>query len=287
MEELTQNGYAPEEQAAEQPVEQVVEQPVEEAVEQPAEQASGADVLAQAKDAAGSILTNVKKIPKKMLIILGGAFVALAALIILLTSMGNNFKTPLKDLQKYYNTKNAKQAAAYDPKLMNGFCEKEAQQLLKIMKKTDDWDDQVDYMEELIEDRKDEYGKNYKYKFKLEDKEKIDRDDYKDFQESMNEAGEELLDELKDMDSDDIEEMAEALDISKAQARKMVNIMKKIAKKMKNAKVTGGYELEYVRILTGKELDEPEEYEGSMVVYKINGRWISVSALYSILGMIG
>lgn len=266
MDNNFENGYAPEAQAQQPAAEQPI--PEQPAWEQPAAE--------QPKQ------SFFNKLPKPLLIILAAAIPAILLLVIILSLATNTFRTPLKHLEKQANLRNAKKKAAYTQD-MNGFCEKEARQLTRIMKKTDSWDDAVDYHEESIENMKDEYGSNYKYTYKLDDKDKIDREDYKDFQDDLRDTGEEMLEELRDLDSDDIEDLAEELDISKAQARKVVRIMKKVARKMKYARVSGGYELEYETTIKGKELDDPIEYDGSMTVYKINGRWISLNALYSIL----
>ena len=100
--------------------------------------------------------------------------------------------------------------------------------------------------------------------------------------------GESILEKYEDLDSDDYEDIADELGISKSQAKKVVKIAKSVGKKLKKAKVTKGYELEVVRILKGSELDEPEESDSTVYVYKVNGRWISSShiiALYAFLSL--
>ena len=48
-----------------------------------------------------------------------------------------------------------------------------------------------------------------------------------------------------------------------------------------------GYELTVTVTLSGSELDEPEEDEITMTVYKVNGRWVSEDALETLVSMGG
>ena len=105
----------------------------------------------------------------------------------------------------------------------------------------------------------------------------------KDFRDSLRDRADNLADSIDDFideaESEDWEDMADEMGISKSQAKELAKAALKLAKKLKSAKITAGYELSGTRTLTGKELDEPIESEWSMVVYKVDGRWISSSAL--------
>lgn len=240
------------------------------------------------QEAPNGIVEKVKKLPIKMIAILGVAAVAVIAVVALVISMfTNTYKSPVEAALK---SRNAKSYSAYEKNQyagLNGFCESEAKAIVNIMKKSDDYDkdDVKESFEESIDEMKDEYGSNYKYSYKIEDKEKIDKDDYKDFEDEIQEAAKDMLDEIKDMDSDDIEEMADALGISKSNAKKLIKEYESICKKLKKAKISAGYELEITWKLTGSELDEPEENESTMTVYKIGGKWVSASNIRGLLNL--
>ena len=125
-------------------------------------------------------------------------------------------------------------------------------------------------------DKGKELAENPKYK--IEDKEKLGKDELKDIQKEIRSAGKSYYNAYSDLDSDDYESIAESLDITKAQAKKLASLYKSIGKTLKTAKVTKGYKLTVTRTLTGSELDEPIETELEIYVYKVNGRWISDDA---------
>ena len=95
-----------------------------------------------------------------------------------------------------------------------------------------------------------------------------------------------MLDKIDDMTSEDYKEMAESMGITKEQAKKIVKQYKSIANTLKKVKITKAYEPTLTQTITGSELDEPEVTEDiKMTVYKVNGRWVSASALRMLLVM--
>lgn len=223
---------------------------------------------------------------KNKLIIAAGAIVAIVALILVLSFLGNTYKTPVKLMEKQANNK--KFSAMFDSStaVLNGFLEKEVNGVLKIMKKSDSYEDmmedQKDYFEDHLEDMEDEYGKNFKYTYKIVDKDELEKDDLRDFRDNLRSLADEiewLEDEVDDFDSDDWEDMADELEISKGDAKDLVNEILDIGKVCKKAKVTAGYELTVEILLDGSELDEPEESEMTVYVYKVDGRWIAYEGL--------
>lgn len=230
--------------------------------------------------------TPIQKIlgNKKLLAIAGIAVVAVVALILIVSLFKgpNKVTTPL-DLEMA--TKNAKTYKAYEKaqlNLSNGLAESEAKDLLKIMKKAEEYDadDMKDAFEEKVEGLEDEYGKNYKYYYKVEDKDKIDKDELKDVEDELQDGARDMYDEIKETETDELEDMAEMMGLKKSDAKKLKNIMEGFYKKMKKAKVTAGYELEVTYFVKGSELDEPEELgEDTIEVYKVNGRWVTLDNL--------
>ena len=102
------------------------------------------NLLAKAKELPGKL----KTVPKKIWMMIGGGVAALIALIVVLSLLGNTYKTPVKLLQAVENNKNA--AAYYNKqvKAVNGLCESELKTIMNIFKKTDDYDDAIDVVEQ-------------------------------------------------------------------------------------------------------------------------------------------
>ncbi len=260
---------------AEAPVEAAtpVEIPVEAPVEAPAE-------APEAK--------QEPKFPVKLVAILAGAAVTLIALIVILASIfTNTYKTPLNLMADRANEKKASKILDAEIDTLNGLCEKEYKALMKLMQKSDDYDEEEieEGYEEDIDAMKDEYGKNYKYSYKIEDKDKIDKDELKELRSEIKSLAKEIksvLDEMEDYDSDEWEDLADELGLKKSQAKKLEDILEDVYKELKSVKVTKGFELTVKTTLKGSELDEPEEDEVTICVYKINGRWVSEEALSSL-----
>lgn len=231
---------------------------------------------------------STKKFPIKLVIIAAAAVVAVLMALLVYGMATNTYKTPIKLMAK---TMDSKAGDYMDETLdqLNGFTEKETRAILKIMKKSDDNNDELkdaqeDY-ENSIEELQDLYGKNFKLKYEITGKEKIDKDGLEDIEDSfgdMAEYFEDAVDETKDYDADDWERLAERSGLSKAQMKKLVKAMGKLGKTYKKAKVTAGYELQITWTYEcGKdaEMDKDFQREQTICVYKVNGRWVCLNAL--------
>ena len=242
------------------------------------------------EDAAAQIPEAPEKPKKKKkglkfwLITCISAVVAIAAIVLALVMfVFNTYKTPVALLEKQANAKKASALLSKRIEMLNGFCEDEYKEILKIMKKSDDYEESLEYYEEQIEYQQDEYGKNYKVKYKIVDKEEIDKDELREVRDTIRERGEMRLESLENLEDEDYEEGADELGITKSQAKKYAKAQESIAKTLKKAKVTEGYILTVSVTTTGSELDEPEEDEFEIEVYKVDGRWVSQSALMMLM----
>ena len=239
------------------------------------------------------VLDTFKADPKKFAIKVGAAVLAviivISALFAVVGALTNTYKTPIKTMQKYANAK--KYYSDFDEQLdkLNGFAEKEYKALFKVYKSTEDYkenlEDAKEDFKDYIDDKKDEYGKNYKYTYKIVEKEKLEREDIKEFRESLRSMADSLesqIDRTDDYDTDDWEELADdmGLDGNKKKAKAYISALKNLRKVYKSAKVTAGYELTIEKKLTGSELDEPEEEEIEIKVFKVNGRWVAENSIF-------
>ena len=241
---------------------------------------------------------NTKKI--WLLIGLGVAVVAIVAVLLFLfvfkgdkdsdgkskeKQTANTYETPVKLMEDFANVKDASVFYEKETEKLNGFCEKEYKEIVEIQKKSDDYDKALGYIDESIEMLKEEYGDNYKVKYEITDEEELAEEECSDFRDELRDAGNRMINSLEDMDSDDYKDIAEAWGITKEQAKEIVQVYQDIAKTLKSAEITAGYELIITQTLTGSELDEPKVTENmKLTVYKINGTWVSSETLSMLVG---
>ena len=197
-------------------------------------------------------------------------------------ALNNNYKTPLKALTMAYSNREWTESGVkkLDELCMNGLAANEFKELYKVFTQSELLDedfieDYIDLWNEDVEDMQDQYGEDYKVKITVEDKEELDKDELKAFKTTIKEIGENWVDAFEDYESEDYEDVAEELDISKSEAKEFVKDLLAIGKIYKKVTVTEGYALDLLITYTGSELDDPEEIEETINVYKVNGRWIS------------
>ncbi len=227
---------------------------------------------------------------KKIAIILVAlALVAVLVIVLVTVIFGSSKNDPIKFMEKYDNAKTIDLVKMID-EAYNGLDKGNMGKILKILMKSDEYKDMFEEIEdskiEDYEDKVDEYGKNFKitYKNDKEMEEKLDRDELKSYKSNIKSMGESILsmvDDFKDMDKDDQKDMADELGISYNDLKDMVKYMEAFGRELKSASVDEGYELEVIKTITGKELDEPEEEEIDMSVLKVNGKWINYDMLRS------
>lgn len=227
----------------------------------------------------GGVMGKVKKFPVKLLALVGGGIVAVLLLVFLvLPLLFNTPKAPVKAAEKLVNSKKLSQVIDRAPNLLNGFCESEVRQIIKIAKKTDAYKDVEKDAEELFAEGikvvEEILGSNYKIKLAVVDKEEIDKDDCEDYQEMLNDAAEEALDSLEDVDDDAIEDAADQMDMKEGDVKKLLKALKSICKKAKKAKISAGYAATVKITISGSELDEDIELEVPISLWKVGGRWV-------------
>ena len=209
------------------------------------------------------------------------------------SSTSNTYETPLKLMMEIQNAKKVTDISTMYIPLLNGFAEKEVKAVFEARSKseyfTDRMDDYTDMLQDNIDNYKDEYGSDYKYSYKIVEKEELERTDRNEFRDQIKSYAQnlkDLVDQTKDFDNSDWEDLAEELDLSKSEAKSLVAALEDLYKVLNDVEVTEGYEITYTQTLKGSELDEPDVMEDLTInVYKVNGRWISsdaISAIYYI-----
>ncbi|MBR5343750.1 MAG: hypothetical protein IK149_07620 [Oscillospiraceae bacterium] len=232
-----------------------------------------------------SLKDRILGMNKALLAIIGGALALVIVAVILITLLAGGGKTSsFSLLEKMYNGKITSYETAV-VKLLNGADKNTVSNILKIMKKNDDFKE--DYLESneeslalMIERFEDEYGDDFKVRIRNErdSQEQIDEDDLDDYKDDLKELGKRyaaLGKSLSSLKSSEKKDLAEDLDISVSDLNKLIGYIKDLGSVLKTAKVTDGYDLEAEMTITGSELDEPEtEYE-NLTVLKVNGKWVS------------
>ena len=241
------------------------------------------------------LLQKIKQLSIKVRIAVIAALVILIAIpvgVSITKKANNNYETPLKLMMRFMNGKE-KSFVNASVKNLNGFSELELTNIFAFMKKSDDFQELLEELQESysedIEDMEDEYGKNYKCSYVIEDKEKLEKDDLKAFKEEIKSAAKSLknmIERTEEYDSDDWEDIADRTGFTKAEAKAFIKLYEALYEQWHSVDVTEGYELEVTMIIDGSELDEPEEDETTIFVYKVNGRWICDEMLSPAMSLI-
>ena len=197
----------------------------------------------------------------------------------------NTYETPFEIMCKWINNKKAPSSyMEQEIEELNGLCEDEVKELVNIIKKSDAYDgilaEYKGNFELEVEYYKDRYGDDYKLEYKITDKEKLDKDELMDIQDEYRYRGENIINTVDNMTDGDYEYKAENMEITVSQAKKFYESMKDIGNELAEIEITEGYYLTVSMKATGSNLDEADEWEATLEVYKVNGRWVTEDALW-------
>lgn len=213
-----------------------------------------------------------KKAP--IALIAGGAaaavVVVLAVLIVSLMGSGS-YKTPIKTLVNLIN-KQSTDAFAYQ-ELIDPIATDYTRNLYNILKKNDD-------VKENFSDMKSDLADFYKdidgFKITKCDfvaAKEMKSKDLRDIQKSINnDYIDDMIEEIDEMDKGDYEDMADDLDISVGDAKKVAKATKSYLQTLRKVKVTKGYEVT-IRIYGKYQGDTDKTDKMDVQVIKVNGKW--------------
>lgn len=225
---------------------------------------------------------------KNTAVIIGAAAAAVVVLLVIIIAIANSssYKTPVKGLVKLIN-KQSTDVFAYQEFIFDPIRSDYTQTAYKIMKKNEEVKEDF---EDIKGDIKDFFDDIDGFKISSCDfvkAEPMKSSALRDIQRNSfdSDVYEDLLEEFEDkyLDKADFEELAEKLDISVSDAKKLVNEAKKVFKAYGKVKVSDGYEVT-LRIY-GKydgDSDKTEKIEGIRII-KVNGTWYvyDASTLFS------
>ncbi len=241
-----------------------------------------AEQLRKAAKAGKQKLGNLRKlVTKRNLILVAMVLVVLLGGVLALRYATNNYMTPVHKLEKIENLKKGNATRVFRESLED-IGASNGKELFKVMAKSEILEELMeaweDSMDSSIENTMDKCGDDFKVTYKLLDKTQLKKSELRDYKKEIRNTFsslESMAEETKRFDSDDWEELAEELEMTKAQTKNLVAAIEELADDVSHVEVTDGYELELNRIITGSELDEAEEDNVTVIVLKINGKWVS------------
>ena len=211
---------------------------------------------------------------------IAAAVVAVVVVILLISSLfGSSYKDPVKKLVKLCNKKE-ESSIEYNYINQPKFLADYTKTYEEILAKSDYDDDYKNTYEYVFDDWEDTYGEDFKVKLvKIKDVEKMDKDDIKDYQDSMREYvedkddREDLVDDMKDS----LEYYEDDYDLSKKDSKKILSANKKMLKKMAKVKISKGYEIDMEIKIKGED-GKAEFKEKHVEIIKVDGDWIFVNS---------
>lgn len=223
-----------------------------------------------------------KPFPVKKLAIALAALVLVLAVAVAAVKLigGAGWKKPLDTLCDLANDKKVSESVIKDAarcvagsvgkKDVDAFIDEGAglkadgRKLITLLK--DEVDRELGYLE-------DDYGKNLKLSYEIEDREKLDEDDLEDYQDFYKQLGSMGVDVVKYADDyvGEVEDYTNG-DVKKKDADSLLDHVKAFAKDLKDARVTAGYELDLTLRIEGK--DDEEEADVTIAVIKLDGKWV-------------
>lgn len=230
-----------------------------------------------------------EKLNRKTIVTIGLILVVLIGAIVGIRYATNNYMTPVRYSIKLENQEsiNVKKYLKYGFKNLGA---KNAGEIVNILCESDDFLDLMDTLgenfEKTYERKQDKYGDDFKVTYTVEDKLKLEKADLRNYQKQFRQYVkyiEEGLEDTADFTSNDWGDFADALDLTRTQAKKYVTALEKMVNNIGRLEVTNGYELDIKVTITGSELDEPEESNSTIRVAKVNGRWIAVDTFAEIV----
>ena len=97
-------------------------------------------------------IAKVKALPKIIWIAAGAVVAAAIVAIILISILGNTYKTPVNIMEDMANTKKVSDMGKYSVQVLNGFAEDEVLKIYKIMMKSEDMQDMMESQLEAMQD---------------------------------------------------------------------------------------------------------------------------------------
>lgn len=198
----------------------------------------------------------------------------------------NTYETPVEIEINEANLKNFRSRQDLILESLNGLFADEIRAVYDILEKADTYADDLEEERDDFEDRKedfeDDYGDDWKYSYKIEDKDEIKEEErvgaYKEML-NISSSMEDHIAEVEAYDPYEWETYANRLHLSVEDAKALVKALGKLGEAIYDAQITEGYLLQMDITLDSDKLDEPEQQDYDLKVYNVDGRWVSWHAI--------
>lgn len=218
---------------------------------------------------------------KKWILITLGAIIFVVAGVIGLELATNNYKTPIKTMEKYLNAEEYT-LRDYVIDFDGGLARKQIKQIFKVWRNSDDFlDFEEEFFDVSIKDYEralDKYGENFKVTYTILGYDELTKSDLRDLRADLQDQVydiEEYLDETEEYSTSDWGDVARELGLLKSEAKELVEYMRALTEEYGRITVSNGYTVSVLVTTTGDALDEPIEEEEEVVVCRVNGKWVS------------
>jgi len=212
--------------------------------------------------------------------VIGLAAVVILAVVFLKSCFfSSSYKTPIEDILKVINKKQTnidKIADAVVPAMLSDTYD----EIIDVLKSNKEYkkdfkklyeqtlpDAAEDAYDRFYDNLEDMYGKNVKFSYKIEDKEKLDKDERKAIASVYSSFA-----DLSSGITDCIEALENCTEFKEKELKKLVNQVEALEKKLDKFKVSSGYILDVKFTIKGKEDKETRNMD--IVVIKADGDWM-------------
>lgn len=197
-------------------------------------------------------------------------------------SYPNTYEAPVQIMIDYKNSKEYQSTAEQLLVSLNGLFTDEIRGIADVLEGTERYKKQEDDFEDWLESFEDEYGSDWEYSFKIEDKDDVTEkkrvEVYQEFLIMANSI-EDNLAEMEDFDQSDWEYYANIHYLTVQESKDLAAAISKLPSVLRDVNIDEGYYLQLDLILESGELDDPRQTNQTLYVFKVNGRWISSEAI--------
>ncbi len=205
---------------------------------------------------------------------------AAAAGVIAFRYATNNYKTPIKTIEKY---ENAKEYTWLERTIdfNGGLAKKEIRQLFKVLRNSDHFleleESVYDESIEAYKRRLDRCGEDFVITCTVVECEELTKADLRNvrafYRERVKEI-EDVVDETEEYTLSDWRMLSEDLGLMTAETKELFEVIKSITDQYGRIEVSEGYAVTVLVTTTGCELDEPADGYTVFEVCKVNGKWV-------------
>jgi len=231
-----------------------------------------------------------KPVPWKLVGVIGAAVLLLIIIVSIISACAGGGETSPVNRVVDLSNKKSVTVDQYIDATTCGLLSGELKDFMRVFAKTSEGEDLYESFPENWEDRYeysvDEYGSNFHISFKLEDKDEMDKKELREYRDNIRAIADRYssaVSNYKDLKSTEKGDLADKLDVSTGDLNKMMDALGKITDTLKHADVDAGYLLGGYMVITGSELDEPEEERTTYTVLKVNGVWVEYETFRSVI----